>query len=178
MMAKGGLDVNDSMPAFTLPAADGSIIDSKKLKKKLQLIVFTCNHCPYAKAAWPKLVEIEKKFRKDVDVVAINSNDAELFPDDSFEAMQEFAKKNRLAFPYLYDEPQDAARAFHAKCTPDLYVFKAGKLVYRGRIDDNLEAPYSATKHELEEALKNLLSKGKVGFAPQPSGGCSIKWKE
>ena len=177
VMGKGGLDVGDSMPAFILPSVDGSSVDSKNLKKRLQLIVFTCNHCPYAKAAWPKLVEIEKKFRKDVDAVAINSNDAETFPEDGFEEMKSFAKKNKIVFPYAYDEDQDVAKAFHAKCTPDIYVFKDRKLMYRGRIDDDLEAPYDKTQHELEEALKNLLSKGNIGLVAQPSGGCSIKWK-
>lgn len=146
--------------------------------KEVLVIVFTCNHCPYAKAAWPLLVDLEKKYRDRVAFVAINPNDDQAYPDDSFEMMKKYAKEWGIEFPYLRDESQSVARAYDAQCTPDIYVFdKSRKLVYRGRINDNWQEPEKVTRHDLQDAIEALLAGKKVNPEQFPSMGCSIKWK-
>lgn len=174
----GDFEIGQEMPEFNLKNIDGKFVSDKDLSKDLKMIVFTCNHCPYAIAAWPKLTEIYSKFKDKIDIVAINPNDAQKYPADSYEKMIEFAKNNSIEFPYLHDETQEIARKFGAKCTPDIFIFKDNRLVHRGRIDDNWEKNYSETSHELEEALGDIMGKGEVEAKVCPSSGCSIKWKD
>ncbi|MDD4351548.1 MAG: thioredoxin family protein [Candidatus Gracilibacteria bacterium] len=163
------------------PAPDFELVDTQGNLKKLAdfqdkqglLIVFTCNHCPYAIAAWPLLIELHKEFGDKVNFVAINSNDSVNYPADSFDKMKELA----LPFPYLYDETQEVARAYQAQCTPDLYLFKDSKLYYHGRINDNWEYPGKVTQEELKQALESLISGNEISANQKPSQGCSIKWK-
>ncbi|MBS3059919.1 MAG: thioredoxin family protein [DPANN group archaeon] len=174
---KGGLELGDEIPQFNLKNIDNSLLSSDSLKKQVKLIVFTCNHCPYAQAGWPKLVHIYSKFKDRVDFVAINSNDAVNYPEDSFENMKPFAQEHSIPFPYLHDETQEVAKAYGAKCTPDVYVFHNDTLQYRGRIDSQFDAPYSETEHDLENALQEITQTGKFTGTSKPSMGCSIKWK-
>lgn len=165
---------------FNLPSVDGQNYSPDSFKDaKVLVVVFSCNHCPYAKAAWPLLIDLYKKFKDQaVSFVAINPNDEVAYPEDDFETMKTKAKEWGIPFPYLRDESQEIARQYDARCTPDIYVYdKERNLVYRGRINDNWQEPAKVTKHDLADAIESVL-KGKQPAQPQfPSMGCSIKWK-
>ncbi len=169
-------------PDFSLPATDGRTYSlSSWQDKQGLLIVFTCNHCPYAKAAWPLLIDLYHQFGRDIAFAAINPNDAESYPEDSFSAMQEKAAEWQIPFPYLRDESQEVARAYQAQCTPDVYLFKNDqgqfKLFYHGRINDNWQNPAKVKEKNLEQALLRLVQGGEPPVEQPPSMGCSIKWK-
>ena len=170
-------------PGFTLKGVDEqehSLEDY--LDKKGLLIFFTCNHCPYAKASWPLLVELHKKFGVDIDFIAINSNDPNYEPEDSFDGMKSKATELGLTFPYLFDEAQTVAKSYKAQCTPDLYLFKvvdgSPGLFYHGRINDNWQHPEEAKERNLEDAMQKLVDGQEAPEEQPPSMGCSIKWIE
>ena len=171
-------------PDFRLPAAQGGEVslDSAAEGKKGVLVIFTCNHCPYAKASWPLVIGLVGEFGEGVGFVAINPNDADTYPEDSFEAMQKEVLERGIGFPYLYDESQEVAREYKAQCTPDVYVFKNddGKLglFYHGRINDNWQHPEEVKEENARDALRALVSGGEPPSDQRPSMGCSIKWKE
>ena len=143
------------------------------------LVAFTCNHCPYAMAVWPRLLRLAaygKGMR--VNTVAVNPNINPDFPDDSPEKMKEKIKELGIDFPYLVDQAQQTAEAFRAQCTPDIYLFnKDQKLVYHGRIDDNWKDEAAVTREELKEAMNNMAAGRVVEAKQNPSMGCSIKWR-
>ncbi len=142
------------------------------------LVAFTCNHCPYALAVWPRLMRHAAALRrKGVNTVAINPNIHPDYPEDAVPAMKEKIAAWGIAFPYIADETQQAARAFDAQCTPDLYLFDmGGKLYYHGRIDDYWKDEAKVTQEELMPAVDAMLT-GQPAPRPQhPTIGCSIKW--
>src|SRR3989344_3261442 len=110
---------------FSLPGIDGKNYSLESFAAaKVLVVVFTCNHCPYAQAYMPRLIKLQKDFKnKGVQFVGINPNGEESYPEDSFEKMKEWAKKWELNFPYLQDESQEIAAAYKAVCTPDIFVF-------------------------------------------------------
>jgi len=172
-----------SAPDFSLPATDGNTYQlSDFLDAKGFLLVFTCNHCPYAQASWPPLIALYPEFKDDVRFAAINPNDAEAYPEDSFDAMKRHVEDWLVPFPYVYDESQQIARAYGAQCTPDVYLFKtedgAANLFYRGRINDNWKEPADVQEENLKDALRLLADGAEPPMAQHPSMGCSIKWKE
>lgn len=166
---------------FKLQGIDGKTytLDSF-LAAKVLVVVFMCNHCPYVKACWQRLVDLQSEFEKEgVQFVGINSNDETMYPDDSFEKMQEYATQHKQNFPYLQDKTQTVAKAYGATCTPDIFVYDRSRaLQYHGRIDDNWKDHTMVTKHELADALAALVAGKKPSHEQQPSMGCSIKWKE
>jgi peroxiredoxin len=169
------------MPAFNLPNAVGGSVDSKNLtKSSVIVVVFTCNHCPYAKAVEGRLIDLQNQFVKDnVAFVLVSSNDAEKYPDDSPEAMKELATKKHYPFPYCYDESQEVAKSFGALCTPHCFVFDGEKkLQYMGRVDDNWKEPSKVQKRELHDAILALVQGKKPVVTKANALGCSIKWKE
>lgn len=144
------------------------------------VVVFTCNHCPYARHIEDALARTARTYApKGVQIVAINPNDPAQYPSDSFEAMTRRAEEKGMPYPYLFDETQEVARAYGAVCTPDFFVFDADrKLVYRGRYDETRPGRGEATGRELHAALDELLETGRVTIQQYPSMGCSIKWRE
>lgn len=180
LMHSKGMPVGTPAPAFSLPGVDG---ETRSLHSfgdaEVLVVVFTCNHCPYAKASEDRVIEIQRDYGpRGVQLVAINPNDAVRYPDDSFDKMKERAAEKGFNFPYLYDESQDIARAYDAVCTPDIFVFdKDRKLLYNGRIDDNWQEPDKVTRQDLRAVLDAALEGGTVDFEHVPSMGCSIKWK-
>jgi len=180
LMHSKGMPLGTPAPAFSLPGVDGKTwsLDSFS-DAKLLVVVFTCNHCPYAIASEDRLLEIQADYcGKGVRLVAISSNDAEKYPADSFDEMKKRAAEKRFTFPYLYDESQDVARAYDAVCTPDIFVFdRDRKLIYNGRIDDNWQNPSEVTRRDLRAVLDAALEGHDVDFEYVPSMGCSIKWK-
>lgn len=176
-----GLPIGTPAPPFSLPGTDGKTytLDDFADAKAL-VIVFTCNHCPYAKAAEDRLIRLQADYAdRGVRIVAINPNDDRAYPEDSFDEMKKCAKEKGFNFPYLRDETQEVARAYDAACTPDPFVFGPDrKLVYNGRIDDNWKDETRVTRHDLREVLDAVLE-GREPRLPEvvPSMGCSIKWR-
>ena len=166
---------------FELTSTDNKIITLNDIKgDNGTLIMFICNHCPYVKAVIKDIVEDCDRLKKiGINSVAICANDAENYPEDSFENMIKFSKKNQFNFPYLVDETQEVARAYDAVCTPDFFGYnKDLKLQYRGRLRElqNL-VPVRDGESDLNKAMK-LIAKTEKGPDNQiPSAGCSIKWK-
>ena len=168
------------LPSFTLPDPHGKIFDSGTLTgEKGLLVIFTCNHCPYAKAVWPRTIELANEFTPSgINTIAINPNINPDYPEDAPEVMKTLIETWNIPFPYLVDESQDTAREFGAECTPDIYLFDAAKaLVYHGRVDDNWQDPEKVTSRELHTALTNLIHGKPIGQNQHPTIGCSIKWR-
>ena len=166
---------------FKLKSTEGKIISLEELKgENGTLIMFICNHCPYVKAITKDIVEDCNELKKiGINSVAISSNDPTNYPEDSFDNMIKFAKKNEFTFPYLIDETQETAKAYDAVCTPDFFGYnKDLELQYRGRSRElkNL-IPIRDGKSDLYKAMK-LIAETNNGPKDQiPSAGCSIKWK-
>ncbi len=166
---------------FKLKATDNKILTLDDIKgENGTLIMFICNHCPYVKAVTKDIVEDCKKLKDlGVNSVAICANDAENYPEDSFDNMIEFAKKNQFDFPYLVDETQEIAKTYEAVCTPDFFGYNKNlELQYRGRLRElkNL-IPVREGESDLFKAMKQISGTGKGPEKQIPSAGCSIKWK-
>jgi peroxiredoxin len=171
----------EKAPDFSLPGIDGKTYTLASFAdKKVLVVIFMCNHCPYVQACWNRLIALQNEFdARGVQLVGINANDAQSYPEDSFEKMKEYVQRKKHNFPYLRDKSQEVAKAYGAVCTPDIFVYDEKRgLAYHGRIDDNWQEPGEVTKRELAEALEALLNGRKKPSPDQkPSMGCSIKWK-
>jgi len=169
-------------PAFRLPATDGKIYSLDEVKgPNGTLVMFICNHCPYVQAVLDRLVRDASDLAAlGIASVAISSNDAATYPEDSFPRMAEIAAAHRFPFPYLYDESQEVARQYGAVCTPDFFGFnRILELQYRGRLDASGRNPAPpGARRELFEAMKAVAETGRGPAEQVPSMGCSIKWKE
>ena len=174
------IPLGTKMPDFTLQDPHGKIYASDQVYgPKGLLVAFTCNHCPYAQAIWPKLIQLAQEVQKlGVNTVGINPNIHPGYPEDAPERMKEKIKEWGIFFPYLVDETQEVARAFQAQCTPDLYLFDSEhKLLYHGRLDDHWKEEAKVKKRELKEAINCLVSGAPLPEKQYPSMGCSIKWR-
>ena len=171
------------LPAInaTLPGTDGKDYTLFDLAGPKGLVIaFICNHCPYVKAVAPKLVRDAKDlWALGIGFVAINANDADAYPDDSFDNMVRFGEQHRFPFPYLQDASQDVARAYAAICTPDFFGYNGKlELQYRGRLDASRAEPGPADlKRELYEAMRQVAETGQGPKDQIASVGCSLKWK-
>lgn len=168
-------------PDFELPNVDGRTVDyAAAAGPRGTVVMFICNHCPFVKHVADELARLGREFMpRGIGMVAISSNDVASHPADSPEQMVHEAEDRGYPFPYLYDETQEVAKAYHAACTPDFYVFDAGrKLVYRGQLDPSRPGgDVPVTAGDLRAALDALLA-GQPPLATQvPSLGCNIKWK-
>ena len=178
LMESGMVDLGTPCPDFALPGVDGSIWTLGRFEEPLLLVVVMCNHCPYVQAVDDRVNQVAKDYAGRCAVVGINANDAEAYPDDDFDAMRARAKQKGFVFPYLHDESQAVAKAFHAVCTPDFFLYdRERKLRYRGRLDDNWKEPEGVRRRDLREAIEALLEGGEPEAMQRPSMGCSIKWK-
>jgi peroxiredoxin len=167
-------------PDFSLPGTDNKTYSLESFKdKKVLVVIFMCNHCPYVKAVLRRLINLQNEFaERSVQLVSINVNDANNYPDDSPENMKALAEKKDLPFPYLFDASQESAKAYDAVCTPDIYAYgEERKLLYRGRVDDNWQHPDEITRHDLKDAIEAILADQEVNDDQVSSIGCSIKWK-
>ena len=145
------------------------------------VIMFICNHCPYVKHVQPELSHLANDYsNKNIRFIAINANDTSQYPDDSPENMKTIALEQRYPFPYLFDETQEVAKAYQAKCTPDFFVFdKNLKLVYRGQFDESrLGNNIKVNGNSIRIAMDCLLANKPVPIEQKPSLGCNIKWKD
>ena len=168
-------------PDFALPGVDGRTWTyAQAAGPRGLLVMFICNHCPYVKAVVDRMVRDAQALRElDVGTVAISSNDAQAYPEDSFERMAAFAREHGFDFPYLHDESQQVARAYGAVCTPDFFGFNHQRaLQYRGRLDSSGRQPAGPdARRELYEAMAQVADTGRAPEAQVASIGCSIKWK-
>jgi thiol-disulfide isomerase/thioredoxin len=171
----------------TIPMVDVAMknVDGKELNLKSivqpagTLVVFTCNHCPFAKRWESRIIELGNAYAaKGIGVVAINANDPAAYPEDAYAAMQVRAKEKGMEFPYVVDATSNVARAFGATKTPEAFLFdKNGKLVYHGAIDDNGEEPSKVENAYLKLALEAVLSGKEVAVKETKSIGCGIKFR-
>ena len=159
----------------------GKIQSLDELKShKATVIVFMCNHCPYVVHILDVLVQLSNEYlAKSISFIGINSNDILKYPDDSPEKMVELVENNNIAFPYLFDETQEVARAYQAACTPDFSVFDANmKCVYRGQFDDSRPGNNQPiTGLDVKRVLDSMLNDTQINSLQKPSLGCNIKWK-
>ena len=174
-------DFGQKAVPFELKSTENKILSLNDIKgENGTLIMFICNHCPYVKAITKDLSEDCNKLKEfGINSVAICANDAENYPEDSFENMVEFAKKHNFNFPYLTDETQEVAKTYGAVCTPDFFGYNKNlELQYRGRLRElkNL-VPVRDGESDLLQAM-TLIAKIQKGPENQiPSAGCGIKWK-
>lgn len=174
----------DQARDFKLKNIDGKKVSLSQFKEaKGFIVVFTCNHCPWSQAYEQRIIELDKKFKeKGFPVIAINPNDPDLQPQDSFDEMKKRAKKYGYTFPYLVDETQEVARDYGATRTPHVFVLnkEEGKLMVRyiGAIDDNTEFPDKVKKPYVERAVNELIEGLYVGEGNTKAVGCTIKWKK
>ncbi len=175
------LPLGTQAPPFALPDTDGKTVSLADFKSSQSLLVmFICNHCPFVKHVRSQLATLGGDYlKKGVAVVAISSNDVAGYPDDSPEMMRKEKKDAGYSFPYLYDESQAVAKAYAAACTPDFFLFDAGRrLVYRGQLDDSRPGNnVPVTGRDLRAALDALLAGKTISADQRPSIGCNIKWK-
>lgn len=144
------------------------------------VVAFICNHCPYVKAVIDRIVRDASDLRGlGVGFVAVSSNDASAYPEDSFDKMKAFAAAHGFSFPYLYDEDQAVARDWGAVCTPDFFGLNARtELQYRGRLDaSRKQSGPEELRRDLYEAMREIAGSGKGPRDQIASMGCSIKWK-
>jgi len=175
------LPLGTRAPDFALPDTKGRTVSLGDFAEAPVLLVsFLCNHCPFVKHVRNQLAALVKEYQaKGVAVVGINSNDVENYPADSPENMAKEARAAGYTFPYLYDETQEVAKAYHAACTPDFFVFdRDRRLFYRGQMDDSRPGNnIPLTGKDLRAALDAALAGRPAPAEQKPSLGCNIKWK-
>ena len=177
--SKISLKTGDAAPDFLLMGIDDKMRSLESyVENKGLLIIFMCNHCPYVKAKIDAIKQIHEKFKEDIALVGINSNDSVEYPDDSFENMKKIANEKGMKFDYLVDEKQDVAKKYGAICTPDPFLFDQNrKLIFHGRIDNAMNPDDTATENTMQKNIEKYLAGEKIEKDFDPSIGCSIKWK-
>ena len=179
-----GYKLGDKATDFSLRNVDDKMVSLKDYNgSKGFIVVFTCNHCPFSKAYESRILDLDKKYAElGYPVIAINSNDVNKSPDDSFELMQELAKEKNYSFPYLYDETQEIAKNYGATRTPHAYILRkeSNSLIvkYIGAIDDNADEPENVKIRYIQLAVDALISGNEVTIKETKAIGCTIKWKD
>lgn len=180
-LAQNPFPIGSSAPDFDLKGVDGQRHGLKDhVEKPILVVAFICNHCPYVQAYLDRLMELQRAFAdRGVQFLGINPNDDMRYPDDSFENMVKMAEEITMNFPYLRDEDQSVAKAYHAERTPQIFVFdRDRKLRYTGGIDNNYAQPEAVTERPLKNALEALVA-GREVLKPEAHFiGCSVKWRE
>lgn len=177
----GGYVVGDTARDFSLKNVDGKMVSLAGIKNaKGYIVVFTCNNCPYAKAYEDRIIQLQKKYGSlGYPVVAINSNDPDVAPADSYDKMKERAKSKKLPYHYLYDATQEIARTYGATRTPHVFLLDQSLVVrYIGAIDDNSEDETLVKEKYVENAVEALRAGLEVPVKETKAIGCGIKWKK
>jgi peroxiredoxin len=176
------LPLGTAAPSFHLPdVATGRIVSLADFAgKEALLVMFICKHCPYVVHVCGELERLGLDYvNSALGIVAICSNDASAYPEDSPSGLKHMAATAGFLFPVLYDETQEVARAFDAVCTPDFYLFDQDRrLVYRGQLDDSRPNRGAADGRDLRAAIEAVLGGEEVNPNQRPSSGCGIKWKK
>ena len=183
------VELGSDAPAFELvDVVSGRAVGRDDLAEDASglLVMFICVHCPYVKHVEQELARIGVDYEGKIAIAAISANDVETHPEDSPEQMKAQAERLGFRFPYLYDETQEVARAYHAACTPDFFLYDAQmKLVYRGQLDDSRPRRPSGggndvpvTGKDLRAAMDAVLAGKRPDTDQRSSIGCNIKWRE
>jgi peroxiredoxin len=181
---EGGYKVGDKAADFKLKNIDDKIVSMADYKDaKGIIVVFTCNHCPFAKKYESRIMDLDKKYKsKGFPVVAISPNDPSIVEEDSFDNMRKLAKEKGYSFPYLFDETQNTAKEYGATKTPHVYLLKkengAYIVKYIGAIDDNADDAAAVKEKYVENAIANILANKPVTPDNTKAIGCGIKWKK
>ena len=173
--------LGSTMPKFVLRDPDGVIqVSDYAVGPHGLLVAFTCNHCPYALAIWPRLIRVGTYAqRAGVNIIAVNPNIHPDYPDDAPDRMRAKIREWGIPFPYVYDETQEVSREFKAQCTPDIFLYDRNRrLVYHGELDDNWKDETKVTREALREAITALVEGRSIDPHQVPTIGCSIKWRE
>ena len=168
-------------PDFSLASVEGKTYRLADFSDKKALVfLFICGHCPYVLAIEDRILSLWQELKnQSVQFVGICSNDPTDYPEDLPQNLLKRWKEKRYGFPYLIDEAQTVAKAYGAVCTPDIFVFdERRRLAYHGQLDDHWKNPKSVTRHDLKEAIEQLLTGQSPARDQIPSMGCSIKWKK
>ena len=176
------LALGSPAPDFQLPdvVSGDTVTLGSFADKQALLVMFICRHCPFVVHVQEELARLGSDYEaRNVGIVAISSNDAENYPDDSPANLKAMAEELDFAFPYCYDESQEVARSYQAACTPDFFLFDGQReLVYRGQLDGSRPGNNEpVTGKDLREAMDAVLSGAAVSSDQTPSIGCNIKWK-
>jgi thiol-disulfide isomerase/thioredoxin len=175
------LPLGTPAPVFALPDATGRMMHFSDFNEERGfLVMFISNHCPYVKMLREELARLGKEYQAEcISVVAIGSNDVDNYPEDGPDKMVEEIMNFGYTFPYLHDETQEVAKAYHAACTPDFFLFDGDrKLYYRGQFDDARPGNgVEVTGKDLRDALDQLLAGYPAPTGQKASLGCNIKWK-
>jgi glutathione peroxidase-family protein len=174
------MEIGEKLFNFSLPATNGSEVNNFTFADRhALLIIVSCNHCPYARAYWSRIKKLHNKYEQDnLGLLVISGNDADQYPEDSFENMKELAQQQGDWLLYLYDDNQDVIKKLGAERTPEAFLFNSKReLVYRGALDDSWENEHMVTRVYLEDAIEYTLDGLEVDFPEVPAVGCSIKWK-
>jgi peroxiredoxin len=184
-MVNLGSDAPDFDLRISNPGSESNSGDRRSLKDfdgaEILIVVFTCNHCPYAVHVEDTINDITRDYApRGVQLVAINSNDATTYPSDSFDAMAVRASEKSFVFPYLVDDSQEVARAYGAECTPDVFVYDSERhLAYRGQIDSTRpRSGQISDGSDLRNCLDTMLRGDMPSVEQVPSVGCNIKWRD
>jgi peroxiredoxin len=183
-VSANGYQPGDKAADFKLKNIDGTWVSLSDFKDaKGFIVIFTCNHCPYAKAYEDRIIGLDKKFAPlGYPVIAINPNDAVAYPDDSYENMQKRAKEKGFTFPYLFDEEQKVYPVFGATRTPHVFVLSKDNdsmtVEYIGAIDDNYEDASKVTVNYIDNTINALMKGNKPEVTTTKAIGCSIKAKK
>jgi peroxiredoxin len=173
------LEIGAKAPEFALKGVDGQMHSlSDYSDKKAVVVIVSCNHCPTVIQYEDRMIAIQREYAdKGVQLVAINGNETDGHPTDDFQHMVEHAKEKGYNFPYLRDDSQEVVRAFGAVRTPEVFLLGPDRsLVYHGRIDDNADDAAKVTRHDLSQALDEVLSGKPVSVPKTVSVGCTVKW--
>jgi peroxiredoxin len=176
-------EIGDEVADFKLKNVDGKMVAlSDYTSGKGAIVIFDCNTCPYSKAYNDRIIGLNRKYAgKGFPVIAVNANDPQSSPGDSYDEMVSQAKRKKYDFPYLIDESQAVARSFGATNTPHVFVLQktgnAFKVAYIGTIDNNSRDASSVTKKYVEEAVDALLAGQSITNPSTKAIGCGIKWK-
>lgn len=176
-----GYHIGDTARDFSLKNVNGKMVSLAGIKDaKGYIVIFTCNHCPYAIAYEDRIIALHKKYAKlGYPVVAINPNDKDVQPADSYDNMKKRAKSKKFPFVYLYDDTQEIARAYGATRTPHVFLLDKNRVVrYIGAIDDNHEDAEAVKTRYLEDAIDALAAGKEVATKETKALGCTIKWRK
>ncbi|MBW4692855.1 MAG: thioredoxin family protein [Lyngbya sp. HA4199-MV5] len=179
-MEKMSTVIGNYAPDFEIPGIDGSVHHLARYLERFRAVavVFMCNHCPYVHRHLDRLKQIQAEFQdQGVTLIGINANDADRYPDDSFENMKRFAANHQLNFPYLRDVTQEVAQSFGAEKTPHIFLLNQnGVLCYSGSVDDSPNDPASVRVTYLRDAIAQILSNAPIRPTSTEPVGCSVKW--
>jgi peroxiredoxin len=176
------LALGTKAPDFELPdVVTGRTVSIREFdRKRALLVMFICRHCPYVQHVRSELARLGRDFAdSELAIVAISANDPDEYPEDAPESLAEEAREAGYAFPYLFDEAQEVAKAYTAACTPDFFLFGADRaLAYRGQLDDSRPRNgLPVTGKDLRAAIEAVVSGEPVSDHQRASIGCSIKWR-